>query len=65
MKKVPCDPLNTSPATSYQYLGSSGNYCLRACLENANDADISNGSSCGGLNNCAGSPSPNFTVENP
>lgn len=62
MKKIPCDPLTNAP---YYYEGTSTNYCLRSCLENENDAQISSGSgSCSGLPACV-SPLVNFTVENP
>lgn len=62
MKSVPCDPLT---GTSYKYGGTSANYCVRVCLENSNDAQVSDGSgSCVSLvSSC--SPETNFTVENP
>lgn len=37
MKIIPCDALN-SLEYRYQYSATSTNYCLRACLENSNDA---------------------------
>lgn len=64
MKKIPCDPMNNNPYI-YQYGGTSTNYCLRTCLENENDPQITTGSSsCSSLvTGCT--PSVDYTVENP
>ncbi len=64
MKNIPCDPLTDD---AYVYVGNASNYCVRSCLENTNDSQISNGSTtCTDLliPACA-SPFVNFTVESP
>ena len=68
MKTVPCDPLSGS---GYTY--TSGNsdtiYCLRACLENGSDPQVTDGSgACPGIgmaNSSCSSGYVDFTVENP
>ena len=70
MKSIPCDPLTSQ---SYEYKGNAatGTYCLRACLENTNDAQVAEGkgngsASCNAqLTDCSTSGYANFTVENP
>lgn len=63
MKKAPCDPLT---GEIYGYSGSTGNYCLRACLENENDSQISSGGgSCVFSPTDCAAPYVNYTLENP
>ena len=64
MKKIPCDPIKDDPY-EYQYGGTSTNYCLRTCLENENDPQITTGSgSCSSL--VTACPTAiDYTVENP
>lgn len=64
MKTVPCDPLTGS---AFEYKGNSSLYCLRTCLENTSDPQITTGSaSCTGLGMTAcGASYANYTVENP
>lgn len=73
MQKIPCDPLL---AGSYFYSSNSTVYCVRGCLENANDseADISSSkysrnnpiiiTGCSTLGSCS-SDKRSFTLQNP
>lgn len=67
-KQTPCDPLGGD----YKYSGTSTGYCIRACLENANDADQDtknpgfngNNPSCNTTANCD-TGYVSFTLQNP
>lgn len=39
MKKVPCDPLNTTTSYVYSADATGSTYTITACLENGNDVD--------------------------
>jgi type II secretion system protein G len=58
MQKIPCDPLSTNPAYTYTPAGTPPTtYTLRACLENANDAQKDATNTCG--------TGVSYTVSNP
>jgi general secretion pathway protein G len=76
MKSIPCDPLGTaSSPLFYQYVGTTANYCIRACLENTNDSqkdptnDTGTGSNVSGCNFvaniCSSKGFHSYTLQNP
>lgn len=60
LSKIPCDPTGRSNINYFYDLDTSGNYCLRACLDNTSDkmSDFNTygyepANSCGSIYNCS------------
>ncbi len=70
MQSVPCDP---TTHTGYYYSSGGTNYCLRACLENANDSQADPNltpaptfnSDCSNITTPCPTPDVNYTLQNP
>lgn len=64
MKKIPCDPTNTTPYV-YKYSLSGNAYDLAACLENVNDSQKDPGNNPTSSSSCDGTTNWSYTLQNP